>query len=135
MGEETPLEMFRKRKKRQNKQQRTDFDPDCTHFQNYNELVEREVDGVRVLSLQCKMCGTFGRRPVAFVLDDENMRIPNFETLSDDMEIELYYKLNFLLHARPNRITRILIAKVKHQSERRHTPAMESESRGDAYVF
>ena len=107
--------MFRKRKKRQNQQQRTDFAPDCTHSPNFNKLVEREVDGVRVLSLQCKMCDTFGRRPTGFVLDDENMRIPNFETLSDDTEIELYYKLNFLSHARPNRITRILIAKVKHQ--------------------
>ena len=115
MEGDTAIEMFRKRKKRQNQQQRTDFDPDCTHSQNYNDLVEREVDGFRVLSIQCKMCDTFGHRPVAFVLDDENVRIPDFETLSDDTEIELYYKLNFLSHIPPNRQTRILIAKVKQQ--------------------
>ena len=108
--------MFRKRKKRQ----KSDFCPDCEHSPNYDDLVEREVDGFKVVGFQCQMCDTYGRRPTGFVFKDESsLPIPDFDTLQDDTETELYYKLNFLSQTIPTRQTRVLLAKTKHELKTR----------------
>ena len=111
--------MYRKRKKKRQKRQHSDFTPDCTHSPTYDELVEHEIDGVKVMAFQCQMCDTFGKRPTAFMMEDENMRIPDFDTLRDDSEIELYYKLLFLSHVIPNKETQILVAATKHELKTR----------------
>ena len=104
--------MFRKRKKRQ----KSDFCPDCEHSPNYDDLVEREIDGFTVVVFQCQMCDTFGRRPTGFVFADEgSISIPDFDTLNTETETELYYKLNWLSQIFPDRQTRVLIAKTKHE--------------------
>lgn len=108
--------MFRKRKHKPNK---NDFSPDCTHSPNYDDLVEREVDGVKVMAFQCQMCNTYGRRPVAFIFAEDNIPIPDFDTLGEDTETELYYKLNFLSQVFPNKETQELIAKTKHELKNR----------------
>ena len=111
--------MFRKRKKKRQKRHHSDFAPDCAHSPTYDELVEHEIDGVKVMAFQCQMCNTFGRRPTAFILEDENMRIPDFDTLKGDSEIELYYKLNWLSHVIPNKETQALVAVTKHELKTR----------------
>ena len=96
------------------------FFSDCKHSSSYDDFVEREVDGFRVVAMQCQMCDTFGRRPVGFVLKDEgNLPIPDFDTLKEDTETELYYKLNYLSQVFPDRQTRVLIAKTKHELKTR----------------
>ena len=107
--------MFRKRKKRQ----KSDFCPDCEHSPNYDDLVEREIDGFTVVAFQCRMCETYGRRPTGFVFADDSIPIPDFDTLKTDTETELYYKLNWLSRIFPDRQTRVLIAKTKHELKTR----------------
>ena len=111
--------MFRKRKKKQKKRHQSDFTPDCTHAPKHDDLVEHEIDGVKIMAFQCQMCKTFGRRPTAFVLEDENMRIPDFDTLKEDTEIELYYKLFFLSHVIPNKDSQARVAATKHELKTR----------------
>ena len=109
--------MFRKRKM---KSQNSDFVPECNHSKEYHEIVERDTEGYKVVCIQCEMCDTYGRRPVGFVFPDEDdMPIPDFDTLTEDSETELYYKLNFLLHAFPNKVTQSVIAKTKHELKTR----------------
>ena len=106
--------------KQKKKPQKSDFFSDCKHSSSYDDFVEREVDGFRVVAMQCQMCDTFGRRPVGFVLKDEgNLPIPDFDTLKEDTETELYYKLNYLSQVFPDRQTRVLIAKTKHELKTR----------------
>ena len=109
--------MFRKRKK---KQQKSDFHPDCEHTDNHNDFVEREIEGFKVVALQCKKCKTYGRRPTGFVFSDEaSLPIPDFDTLKTDTETELYYKLNFLSQILPSRETRVLLARTKAELKTR----------------
>ena len=109
--------MFRKRKK---KPQKSDFCPDCEHSPKYDDLVEREIGGFTVVAFQCQMCDTYSRRPTGFVFGDEsNISMPDFDTLKTDTETELYYKLNWLSHIFPDRQTRVLIAKTKHELKTR----------------
>ena len=109
--------MFRKRKK---KPQKSDFCPDCEHSSNYDNLVEREIDGFTVVAFQCQMCDTFGRRPTGFVFADEgSISMPDFDTLNTDTETELYYKLNWLSQIFPDRQARVLLAKTKHELKTR----------------
>ena len=108
--------MFRKRKK---KPQKIDFQPDCSHSPNSDDLVEREIEGFKVMAFECQTCNTFGRRPVAFVFADDSIPIPDFDTLKTDTETELYYKLNFLSQAIPSRKTRVLLAKTRHELKTR----------------
>ena len=109
--------MFRKRKK---ERQHSDFVPDCEHSPNYDDLVEREIEGFQVVAFQCQLCDTFGRRPTGFAFTDEgSIPIPDFDTLKTDTETELYYKLNWLSQIFPDRQTRVLIAKTKHELKTR----------------
>ena len=108
--------LFRKRKK---KQQKSDFFPDCTHSPNYNDLVEREVDDVKVMAFRCQMCDTYGRRPMAFIFAENTIPIPDFDTLQEDTETQLYYKLNFLSQMFPDKEVQALIAKTKHELKSR----------------
>ena len=105
--------MFKERKPEHRK---SDFMPECDHKALYNELVEREVDDCTVMTFQCQLCDTFGRRPVAFIFhEDDGAPTPDFDTLKRDTETQLYYKLNYLSQIFPNRKVRILIAKTKHE--------------------
>lgn len=99
--------------------QKSDFTPDCKHSPNYDELVEREIDDTKVMAFQCQLCTTYGRRPTAFIFPDDNIPVPDFSTLKTDTETELYYKLNILSQGFPNRKTRRLIAKTKHELKTR----------------
>ena len=106
--------------KQKKKPQKSDFFPDCKHLSSYGDFVEREVDGFTVVAMQCQMCDTFGRRPTGFVIRDESsLPIPDFDTLKEDTETELYYKLNYLSQIFPDRQTRVLIAKTKHELKTR----------------
>ena len=116
--------MFKKRKRKPHRpvtrSQKSDFAPDCEHARENHEFVEREIDGYKFAAFQCKKCGIFGRRPIGFVFKDESsIPIPDFETLGTDTETELYYKLNYLSQIFPNRKSRILIAKTKHELKAR----------------
>lgn len=112
--------MFKKRK-RNPQQQNSDFMPDCNHSKEYHDIVEREVEDCKVMAFQCKMCDTFGRRPVAFIFrEDGGAPTPDFDTLKRDTETQLYYKLNYLSQIFPNRKVRILIAKTKHELKTRY---------------
>ena len=109
-----------KRRKREPEQQKSDFMPDCNHSREYHELVEREVEDCKVMTFQCQMCDTFGRRPVAFLFREDDVPPPDFDTLKKDTETQLYYKLNYLSQIFPNRKVRILIAKTKHELKIRY---------------
>lgn len=111
--------MFRKRKKKRKKRQHSDFTPDCSHEPKHDDLVEHEIDGVRIMAFQCQICMTFGRRPTAFIFAEDNIPIPDFDTLKEDSEIELYYKLNFLSQVFPNKETQTLVAATKHELKTR----------------
>ena len=99
--------------------QKSDFFPDCECAKEHHEITEREIDGYKVAAFQCKKCETYGRRPIGFVFGDDSIPVPNFETLKEDTETELYYKLNFLSQVFPNRKTQILIARTKHELKTR----------------
>ena len=99
------------------KHQKSDFIPDCIHAREFHELTEHTVEGVKVMSFQCKMCDTFGQRPCGFILDE--LRVPDFDTLETDTEIELYYKLNWLSQFFPDKKIQRLIAQTKHQLKTR----------------
>ena len=108
-----------KKRKREPEHQNSDFMPDCNHKTLYTELVEREIEDCRVMTFQCQMCDTFGRRPVAFLFHEDGVPTPDFDTLKRDTEIELYYKLNYLSQLFPNRKVRIRIVKTKHELKTR----------------
>ena len=100
--------------------QKSDFFPDCECAKEHHEITEREIDGCKVATFQCKMCETYGRRPIGFVFKDgDNLPIPEFDTLKEDSETELYYKLNFLSQAFPNSETQARIAATKHELKTR----------------
>ena len=69
--------------------------------------------------MQCQMCDTCGRRPIAFIFPDDSVPTPDFDTLQQDTETELYYKLNFLSQIFPDRKTRVCIAQTKHELKTR----------------
>ena len=100
--------------------QKSDFFPDCECAKEHHEITEREIDGCKVAAFQCKMCETYGRRPIGFVFNDgDNIPVPDFDTLQTDTETELYWKLNFLSQAFPNNETQVLIAATKHELKAR----------------
>ena len=98
---------------------KSDFSPDCKHSPNYDDLVERVIEGMKVMAFQCQMCDTYGRRPVAFIFPEDNIPTPDFDTLKVDTETQLYHKLNFLSHAFPNKETQALLAATKHELKTR----------------
>lgn len=113
--------MKRKRKRKlKTAPEKNDFVPDCECAKKFYDSVERERDGFRFLVFHCEKCDTYGRRPIGFVFKDaDNIPVPDFSTLQTDSETKLYWKLNFLSQAFPNRKTQILIAATKHELKTR----------------
>ena len=102
------------------KQEQTDCDPDCNcNHPEERIVIERDVDGMKVMSVQCGICKTYGRRPIGFIVDEDNIPLPNFETLEKDSEMELYYKLSFLSNVYPSEARLKLISKIKRELKHR----------------